>query len=69
MVFRVEKDFLGEKPVPSDAYYGIHTVRSKETFNISGLKTHKELISALAKIKIACARANKYFGLIDHKRA
>ena len=33
--FRIEHDLLGEKLVPKDAYYGIHTVRAVENFTIS----------------------------------
>jgi aspartate ammonia-lyase len=29
---RIEKDFLGEKRVPEDAYYGVQTVRGMENF-------------------------------------
>lgn len=31
--FRVEKDFLGEKKIPADAYYGVQTMRGKENFH------------------------------------
>jgi len=58
MEFRVEKDFLGEKPIPAEAYYGIQTMRAVENFPISGIGVHPELITALAEVKIACARAN-----------
>ncbi|HKL09485.1 MAG TPA: lyase family protein [Bacteroidales bacterium] len=30
--YRTEKDFLGEKKVPEDALYGIHSVRAKQNF-------------------------------------
>ena len=29
---RIEKDFLGEKEVPSVAYYGVQTLRAVENF-------------------------------------
>ncbi|VEI46570.1 aspartate ammonia-lyase [Actinobacillus equuli] len=32
---RVEVDLLGEREVPADAYWGIHTLRAVENFNIS----------------------------------
>ena len=32
---RIEEDLLGQRHVPSDAYYGIHTLRAIENFNIS----------------------------------
>ena len=38
MSFRTEKDSLGEKKVPKDAYYGIQTLRAVENFPISDLK-------------------------------
>jgi aspartate ammonia-lyase len=55
---RVEKDFLGEKEVPLDAYYGVQTLRAVENFPITGYKVHKELIKALAIVKKAAALAN-----------
>ncbi|WNR46118.1 aspartate ammonia-lyase [Paenibacillus roseipurpureus] len=58
MVYRVEKDFIGEKQVPADAYYGIQTMRAVENFPISGVKIHAELITALAEVKQAAALAN-----------
>ena len=55
---RTEKDFLGEKQVPADAYYGIQTVRAVENFPITGYKIHEELIKAMAMVKKAAALAN-----------
>ena len=40
METRVEKDFLGTKKVPVDAYYGIQTLRAVENFPITGNKLH-----------------------------
>jgi len=50
--FRVEKDFLGEKEIEVDKYYGIQTLRAKENFNISTLGIHifPNFIISLAKI-------------------
>ncbi|MCC5802039.1 aspartate ammonia-lyase [Rossellomorea vietnamensis] len=56
--FRIEKDFLGEKEVPQDVYYGIQTLRAVENFPITGYKIHKEMIDALAVVKKAAALAN-----------
>ena len=33
---RVEKDLLGEKEIPADAYYGVQTARGLENFQLSG---------------------------------
>lgn len=50
---RIEKDFLGTKEIPDDAYYGIHTKRALENFPISGLKNHIEFVRAIAEIKLS----------------
>ena len=55
---RIEKDFLGEKEVPVNAYYGIQTLRAVENFPITGYTIHEELIKALAVVKKAAALAN-----------
>lgn len=59
---RVEKDFLGEKQVPVDAYYGIQTLRAVENFPITGYKIDKSLIVAMAMVKKASALANMDVG-------
>lgn len=56
--YRIEKDFLGEKEVPVDAYYGIQTLRAVENFPITGYRIDKELIVAIAMVKKAAALAN-----------
>ena len=55
---RIEKDFLGEKEIPVDAYYGIQTIRAVENFPITGYRIHESLIKALAMVKKAAAIAN-----------
>ena len=44
MAVRIERDPLGSKPVPDDAYYGIQTARALENFPISGLRAAPELV-------------------------
>jgi aspartate ammonia-lyase len=56
--YRIEKDFLGEKEIPADVYYGIQTLRAVDNFPITGYKIHKEMIKALAIVKKAAALAN-----------
>jgi len=34
---RTERDLLGEKRLPADAYYGVQTARALENFRISGV--------------------------------
>lgn len=58
-MYRTEKDSLGEKRVPSDAYYGINTVRAVENFPVSGRKTNRRLIEAVVLVKKAAALAHK----------
>ncbi|MCL6587738.1 MAG: aspartate ammonia-lyase [Anoxybacillus sp.] len=59
---RVERDFLGEKEIPADAYYGIQTMRAAENFPITGYRLHQELIQAMATVKKAAALANMETG-------
>jgi len=67
--FRIEKDSLGEKQVPIDAYYGVQTLRAFENFPITGYNLDTTLIHALAIIKKSAARANANFGQLDQKIA
>ncbi|MFC2167360.1 aspartate ammonia-lyase [Acidobacteriota bacterium] len=62
---RVEKDFLGELPVPEDAYYGAHTQRSFLNFPISGQRLHSTLIDGIVYVKKAAAKANADLGKLD----
>ena len=57
---RTEKDLLGEKQVPADAYYGVQTARALENFQISGMPInhYPEFVEAWAIVKLAAARAN-----------
>ncbi|OPA81266.1 aspartate ammonia-lyase [Paenibacillus selenitireducens] len=55
---RLEKDFLGTKEVPVDAYYGIQTARAKDNFPITGYRIHDELIQAIVTVKKAAALTN-----------
>lgn len=50
---RIERDFLGEKEVDTQAYYGIQTLRAVENFPITGYRIHEELIKALGIVKKA----------------
>ena len=57
--FRQETDLLGERDVPAEAYYGIHTLRALENFKISGqcINDLPEFIRAMIKVKKATAIA------------
>jgi len=62
---RTERDVLGERTVPADAYFGIHTARAMENFAISGLRAHPALIVATAQVKLAAAQANVALGRLS----
>jgi aspartate ammonia-lyase len=64
--FRVEADLLGQRNVPDSAYYGVHTLRAQENFDISGrtIASLPYLVVALAAVKEAAADANCELGLL-----
>jgi aspartate ammonia-lyase len=68
---RIEHDLLGDRAVPADAYYGVHTLRALENFPITGtpIAIYPELVMALACVKQAAAIANSELGLLDERRA
>ncbi|MBS3138111.1 aspartate ammonia-lyase [Candidatus Woesearchaeota archaeon] len=67
MMTRIEKDALGKKAVQTDAYYGIHTQRACENFQISG-KICLEMFHTIALIKIAAARTHNKLKLLDAEK-
>lgn len=68
---RTEHDLLGDREVPTDAYYGVHTLRAVENFAVTGIPIshYPDLLRALAQIKMAAARANMELGQLDAERA
>src|ERR1700738_1194554 len=68
---RIEHDLLGNREVPAEAYYGVHTLRAVENFPITGtpISIYPDLIVALASIKLAAARSNRDLGLLDATKA
>jgi aspartate ammonia-lyase len=67
---RTEKDLLGEKQIPNDAYYGVQTMRALENFQVSGVKTnfYPDYVKAYAMVKLAAARANTDVGRMKKDR-
>ncbi|MFC0558112.1 aspartate ammonia-lyase [Halalkalibacter alkalisediminis] len=63
--FRTERDLIGEKRVPKEAYYGIQTMRARENFPITGYPPHPELIRAFGYVKKAAAMANRDVGVLQ----
>jgi aspartate ammonia-lyase len=68
--YRLEHDLLGQRQVPAQAYYGIHTLRALQNFPISGtpISVYPHLIDALAAVKQAAALANHDLHLLDASR-
>lgn len=68
---RVEHDFIGEKTIPNNVYYGVQTLRALENFNITGIPMSKEplFIQAFGYVKKAAAMANRDCGVLDPKLA
>jgi fumarate hydratase class II len=58
MTTRTEKDSLGTKEVPADAYYGVQTLRAVENFPVSGWRFPRRFIRALALVKKSAAVVN-----------
>jgi len=68
---RIEHDLLGDRAVPADAYYGIHTLRALENFPITGtpIAIYPDLVNALACVKQAAAITNAELGILDERRS
>jgi aspartate ammonia-lyase len=67
---RTERDLLGEKEVPADAYYGVQTARALENFKISGvdINHYPGFVEAWAIVKLAAARANTDVGAMKPEK-
>ena len=68
--FRTEKDLLGEKQIPANAYYGVQTARALENFQVSGMTTkfYPDYVRAYAMVKLAAARANTDVGRMSKEK-
>lgn len=64
---RIEEDLLGAREVPLEAYWGIHTLRAMENFQISGSVVGDEeaFVRAMVQVKKASALANSDLGALD----
>ena len=71
MNYRIESDLLGERQIPMDVLYGIHTVRAVENFDISNSKIghHPIFVRAMILVKKSCALANGELGTIPREKA
>ncbi len=68
MSYRLERDPLGELPIPADMLWGIHTARAKENFSIARRPVHPCLVRAYGAVKLACCLTNRKIGVWDDTR-
>jgi aspartate ammonia-lyase len=68
---RVEEDFLGQREIPADAYYGVQTLRGRDNFHITGIPMSLEpcFVRALGYVKKAAALANRDLGVVNARIA
>ena len=59
-MYRIEKDSLGEKQIPAEALYGIHSLRAKENFPVDILFP-VEWYKTVGVTKLACYKTYKKF--------
>ncbi|WP_448321678.1 aspartate ammonia-lyase [Streptomyces sp. CO7] len=67
---REEHDLLGDREVEAGVYWGIHTLRARENFPLTGIamSAHPELVVALAAVKEAAALAHLELGTLPEER-
>src|SRR5215203_2164588 len=67
---RTEKDLLGDKQIPNEAYYGVQTARALENFQVSGVTTkfYPDYVRAYAMVKMAAAQANTDIGRMSKEK-
>ncbi len=66
---RMEVDSIGTMEIPAEAYYGVHSLRAKQNFSITGYALHPVFIQNLVKIKKAAAITNRNCGQLPEKIA
>jgi aspartate ammonia-lyase len=66
---RVERDPLGEMPVPAEALWGIQTERARQNFPISNLRPLPAFVDAVIWIKKAAALTHRETGRLESKPA
>ncbi|WP_420513262.1 aspartate ammonia-lyase [Vagococcus carniphilus] len=68
MMYRMEKDSVGELEIPVDSYYGVHSLRAKINFPITTQQLDPDFIVSLAQVKKATALANHKLGLLPEEK-
>jgi fumarate hydratase class II len=69
MSTRIEKDSMGEMPVPAEALYGASTQRAVLNFPVSGRPVPYPIVHAYGLIKWAAARVHHELGLLPKEKA
>ena len=69
MKYRIEHDTMGTVQVPAERRWGAQTQRSKDNFKIGGQRQPREIITAFAYLKEACAQVNFEEGLLSREQA
>ena len=66
MTVRTEHDLLGDREIPAEVYWGIHTLRAIENFKISTQKISDvpQFVRSMVMVKKATAQANGELGAI-----
>lgn len=66
---RIESDSIGSLEVPSDAYYGVQSLRAHRNFRMTGLGLHPAFIKNMALVKKAAAIVNRDAGALAPEKA
>jgi len=69
MNYRLEMDLIGERRIPEINYYGIHTKRALENFNLGSKRVNLKLIYEIALVKKAAAMVNKELKKLTEDKA
>jgi fumarate hydratase class II len=69
MSTRIEKDSMGEMPVPVDALYGASTQRAVLNFPVSGRPVPYPIVHAYGLIKWAAAKTHAELGILPKDKA
>lgn len=58
---RTEEDLLGQREIPDDVYWGVHTLRAVENFALSGTRVRDlpDLVRGMVQVKKASALTNR----------
>ncbi len=67
--FRREQDSVGCLEVEVNAYYGIHALRAKQNFPITGASMNEEFIKNIVLIKKATAIVHQKSGVLEERLA